>query len=652
MERILRLLPIRGRILSIAALNTAVVFLLTLLILDGAKQLNSAWAELLEVRRKDQVLASVGVDSARLQSLIHRYFTQSDADLLVQIEFTRRSLIDTLSSDDNQSDIGSSSRELATYTNRLITGFEHLRAVRQRISQIYDGEVLQLSREISSLYAILESTLRGNTGLIVPALSKSRDTFSNVLVAANGYYLTFSANSAQEAFSGIESIEQTLPVMRDLADTDLQRNSLNALQDRVNELRTSLLRLSSAFDEQSTLLREDVDRSQQSMSVAAAALSREIKAREVQVQDQLDRTLNRVYWQVAALATGALIIIALIGLAIARSINGPLDRLMASMDEIVSGHLDLSVQDLGATDELGSMARTMEIFRRNAIAKRLAEDEVRASHARIESAYAELRQTQKSLVESEKLAALGGLVAGVAHEVNNPVGISITVASTLAKRIAGFEKELREAPLRRSRLTDFVHSSKDAADQLVANLTRAGELIRSFKQVAADRSHAERRTFDLLATTREIIASLKPSLSKREISLNVDGVEGLTMDSYPGLVGQVLTNLFLNAVAHAFAEAGGGSIDVRVCDDGPSHALIEFRDDGKGMDEATRKRAFDPFFTTTRGTGGTGLGLHIAYSAVTQQLGGSISLDSSPQLGTSFKIHLPRVAPHIADQRA
>jgi signal transduction histidine kinase len=649
MERILRLLPIRGRILSIAALNTAVVFFLTLLILDGAKQLNSAWAELLEVRRKDQVLASVGVDSARLQSLIHRYFTQSDADLLVQIEFTRRSLIETLASSDNPSDIGSSSRELATYTNRLITGFERLRSVRQRISEIYDGEVLKLSREIASLYAILESTLRGNTGLIVPALSKSRETFSNVLVAANGYYLTFSANSAQEAFSGIESIERTLPVMRDLADSDLQRNSLQALEDRINELRTSLLRLSSAFDEQSTLLREDVDRSQQSMSVAAAQLSREIKAREVQVQDQLDLTLSRVYWQIAVLATGALIVIAIIGTAIARSISGPLDRLMASMDEIVSGHLHLTVQEIGAPDELGTMARAMEIFRRNAIAKRLAEDEVRASHARIEAAYAELRQTQQSLVESEKLAALGGLVAGVAHEVNNPVGISITVASTLAKRISDFEKEVQDAPLRRSRLNEFTHSSKDAAEQLVANLTRAGDLIRSFKQVAADRSHAERRTFDLLATTYEIIASLKPSLSKREISLNVDGDEGIVMDSYPGLVGQVLTNLFLNALAHAFADGASGAITVRIQSDGPAHASILFRDNGKGMDEATRKRAFDPFFTTTRGTGGTGLGLHIAYSAITQQLGGTISLDSDPKTGTSFRIHLPRVAPHPDD---
>ena len=159
----------------------------------------------------------------------------------------------------------------------------------------------------------------------------------------------------------------------------------------------------------------------------------------------------------------------------------------------------------------------------------------------------DLRDAQNNLIEAEKLAALGGLVAGVAHEVNNPIGISLTVASSFARRCDDFAKEVGNGPLRRSRLDEFLAGSRDAANQLVANLQRAGELVQSFKQVAVDRSHADRRQFDLRESTDQIIASLRPVMKKSQITLTVDMPAGILMDSYPGAYGQVLTNLFLNA---------------------------------------------------------------------------------------------------------
>jgi PAS domain S-box-containing protein len=280
-----------------------------------------------------------------------------------------------------------------------------------------------------------------------------------------------------------------------------------------------------------------------------------------------------------------------------------------------------------------------------------SERELRSARDAAEAALRNLQETQNFLIEAEKLAALGRLVAGVAHEINNPVGTSLTVASSLERKTAMIADELARGNLKRSTLNEFLEISHAASSQLIANLNLAAETIQSFKQVATDRNYANQRTFDLGDLTEQVIKSLRPGLGKQNVIVRVDCQQGLTMNSYPGPYGQVLTNLFLNAVTHAFAEGKEGSIGIEVRPSGIKNVEILFSDDGCGMSLDVKRKAFDPFFTTRRDQGCTGLGLHIVYTIVTNCLGGRVNLDSEPGEGTKIRIVLPRAAPEASADR-
>jgi signal transduction histidine kinase len=254
-------------------------------------------------------------------------------------------------------------------------------------------------------------------------------------------------------------------------------------------------------------------------------------------------------------------------------------------------------------------------------------------------------ETQRYLIESERLAALGGLVAGVAHEISSPIGTSLTVASTLAHRSADFTERIASGQLRRAELAEFAEGCRGAAQQLVVNLQRAGGLVQSFRQVAVDRSSDDRRAFDLKLATEQVVASVRSRLLKTQSSLTVEVPSDLIMDGFPGPYGQVLTNLIFNAVTHGFTNRPGGHILIGARRLGIDRVEITFADDGSGIPEAIQRRVFDPFFTTRRADGSTGLGLYIVYNLVTQQLGGTITLVSTPGQGTSVCMTLPLRAP-------
>jgi signal transduction histidine kinase len=271
------------------------------------------------------------------------------------------------------------------------------------------------------------------------------------------------------------------------------------------------------------------------------------------------------------------------------------------------------------------------------------------SNADLAGALATLQRAQAELVRSGKLAALGSLVAGVAHELNTPIGNALTVASFLQEKSEQFEREVQSETVRRSTLSAYTADSAQGCALIIRSLTHAAELVMNFKQVAVDQASAKRRRFDLKEVIDEVLATLNHLVKNKPIAVRTRLAEGMTMDSYPGPLGQVLSNLFINALTHAFEGRVSGEIAIVARREGEDRVVLEFRDDGKGIARENLSRIFDPFFTTRMGQGGSGLGLNIAHNIVTGMLGGRIDVASVVGEGTIFTIELPRVAPLMAE---
>ena len=262
----------------------------------------------------------------------------------------------------------------------------------------------------------------------------------------------------------------------------------------------------------------------------------------------------------------------------------------------------------------------------------------------LKNAMLRLREAQAQLVQSEKLASLGGLVAGVAHEINTPIGVSVTAASTLENRTQRMREDYAVGRLTRPELEHYAELAVEASRIILRNLQRAADLIHSFKQVAVDQSSGERRRFGLRAYIDEVLLSLAPTLKKTPHQIQVDCDDRLSVDSLPGALAQILTNLVGNSLLHAFPDGRAGVMRIQSrMEEGQIH--LRFSDDGVGIPPENLARIFDPFFTTRRGLGGSGLGLHIVYNLVTQMLRGTIRVDSQPGAGTAFDLRFPATLP-------
>lgn len=255
-----------------------------------------------------------------------------------------------------------------------------------------------------------------------------------------------------------------------------------------------------------------------------------------------------------------------------------------------------------------------------------------------------LHQFQRQIVQNEKMASLGDMVAGVAHEVNTPIGLGVTASTMMLDRLAVIQKDFENKTLKASAMKKFIVESQENLNIIYRNLNRAAELISSFKQVAVDQSSETSRTFVFPQLVNEILLSLRPRLKKVEHDINVECDPKLMVETKAGPINQILINLIMNSIIHGFEGVEHGKIDI-IAELMPANKLkIVYRDNGKGIPEEIRKRIFDPFVTTKRGQGGSGLGMHLVYNLVTQGLNGSISLTSEEGNGVEFVIVFPVIA--------
>ncbi|MDN3682972.1 ATP-binding protein [Vibrio tapetis subsp. quintayensis] len=346
-------------------------------------------------------------------------------------------------------------------------------------------------------------------------------------------------------------------------------------------------------------------------------------------------------------------IISLCIILIVRHVLSPIERLIAASKNISDGDLESEIQ-INGSYELTQLSHGFSIMK-DKIKQNIDELEDKVEVRTIELTRSNdelaqkivvLKETQDKLVESEKMASLGGLVAGVAHEINTPVGISLTVVTHFLKINEDLGRKFEDNKLSAKDLKMFLQQSNDCAEQLNKNIERTAHLINSFKQVAVDQTSEDVRLFELTSYLKEVIFSLDGVVKKNNVVVDVTSDEEINLKSSPGAYAQVFTNLILNSTIHGF---GGGNephngierkitIDISRED---KYINILYKDNGKGIEESNLGQIFEPFFTTNRNQGGTGLGLNIVYNTITSKLRGTISCSSELDKGVAFAIKVP-----------
>ena len=258
----------------------------------------------------------------------------------------------------------------------------------------------------------------------------------------------------------------------------------------------------------------------------------------------------------------------------------------------------------------------------------------------LEESLAQLKETQATLVQSEKMVALGQLVAGIAHEINTPLGISITANSVMLENTKNMEKKLEQGGLTKQQLADFVKDQTDTGNMLQRNLMRSVDLIKSFKSVAVNQTNDSLLQCNISQLVNEILATVQTMFKAKDYSIRLDVPDDLQLVTYPGAWTQILTNLLMNSHVHGFEESLSGEILIKI-ETMPNQYRLIYQDNGKGIPEQILNKVFDPFVTTKRGKGGSGLGLNILFNLVFEKLGGAVKVENLAQ-GCQFVIDCPR----------
>ncbi len=340
-------------------------------------------------------------------------------------------------------------------------------------------------------------------------------------------------------------------------------------------------------------------------------------------------------------------IISLFIIFIVRYILSPIEKLIVASKKIAGGDLESKIK-INGSYELTQLSNSFSIMK-NKIKQNIDNLEFKVkertieltkSNKELEQKIIDLKQTQDKLIESEKMASLGGLVAGVAHEINTPVGISLTGITYFLEINKEIRKKYKNDTITQQEFEVFLQTSYDIAEQINTNIERTAHLVNSFKQVAVDQTNEAKRSFELIDYLNEVIFSLNNIIKHTNIEIEIKSSKSIKIDSYPGAYAQIFTNLIINSTIHGFEEKAKGKITIEIFQKNNVINII-YKDDGKGISKKNLAHIFDPFFTTNRKKGGTGLGLNIIYNIITSKLKGTINCNSEIKKGVTFLIKIP-----------
>ncbi len=365
-----------------------------------------------------------------------------------------------------------------------------------------------------------------------------------------------------------------------------------------------------------------------------------------QLQNVASSHMTRALISVILLVVAILIPTTVVTMLLARKLLKPLKSINYLVKQYAKGNFEATIP-LTPFNELNNLKTLLEVMARKVSrAKADLEQRVQDRAMELELANAELlnvlesvEKMQKQAIASEKMSSLGRLVAGVAHEINTPLGVALTASTTVQSLVKGLENKKEQQALTRTDLRKYIDSTVESAELLVSNLTRAAELVHNFKEVAVDQSSEGLRRFALDSYLKEVFMAIKPRFKEYEFEIVTQVDSSIVLNSYPGAVAQIITNLVENSALHGFKPYQSHQISIRAESPDPSTVTIIYQDDGCGIAQGLQDRIFEPFFTTDRKRGGTGLGMHIVFNQITQKLGGTIEMVPS-NIGVKFNITL------------
>ena len=330
-----------------------------------------------------------------------------------------------------------------------------------------------------------------------------------------------------------------------------------------------------------------------------------------------------------------------------RKLKDPLDKLMSGVQSIQEGNMDVQV-DITVNNELATLGNSFNKMTEQILQKSKELQQANDTlESKVKARTEDLQNAQQQLILAEKMASLGQLVAGVAHEINTPLGNSITALSFNSDAQKAIQKKFDEKSLTVSDFGQFLENTSESMALMHTNLRKASELVQTFKNVAVNQSVEEVIEFSLKDHIHEVLVTLRPQTKQTQVNIRVDVDDDLSIASFPGAYYHIISNMIVNSLRHAFPDKQG-TIQISIHRE-QDKLHLHYEDDGEGMDEATKNRIFDPFFTTKRGDGGTGLGMYMTYNIVTQRLGGSITVMSEKGKGTQFDIVVPLELPELPE---